>query len=223
MLAAGLGAFAVSVIVRQVVTGVGARRRAHGEGLPVALGRMVAGNPRLYGGLIVHLGVVLVALALAASGSGTRREVRLAPNESATVEGYRLTFLGTERAETAQKTTVSVRVRVERGDRDLGVYAPAVSTFPNSTQGIGTPSVRTGLVEDLYLTLVSSPNEQGRVTLGVAVNPLVLWLWVGGGVMALGTIVAVGPGLGRRLRGRRATAPAAPAPEPSPAREEVPV
>jgi cytochrome c-type biogenesis protein CcmF len=60
--------------------------------------------------------------------------------------------------------------------------------------------VRTGFREDVYLTLVSSPNEQGRVTVGVAVNPMVLWLWVGGGVMALGTIVALSPSLRRRTR-----------------------
>ena len=34
-----------------------------------------------------------------------------------------------------------------------GTYSPAISTYPNSTEGIGTPSVHTGLVEDVYLTL----------------------------------------------------------------------
>ena len=96
---------------------------------------------------------------------------------------------------------MSARVRVERGGDDLGVYEPAVSTFPNSTQGIGTPSVRTGIREDVYLTLVSSPNARGRVTLGVAINPLILWLWIGGGVMALGTLIALAPSLRRRTEG----------------------
>ena len=58
--------------------------------------------------------------------------------------------------------------------------------------------MRTGLREDVYLTLVSSPNQQGRVTIGVAVNPMILWLWIGGGVMALGTIVALTPTSRRR-------------------------
>jgi cytochrome c-type biogenesis protein CcmF len=91
-------------------------------------------------------------------------------------------------------------VRVEHGDRDLGVYAPAISTYPNSTEGIGTPSVRTGVKEDVYLTLVSSPNGGGRITLGVRVNPMIVWLWIGGGVMALGTVLALAPRLRRRTR-----------------------
>jgi len=81
------------------------------------------------------------------------------------------------------------------------VYAPAVNIFPNSTSAIGTPSVRTGLLRDVYLTLVSSPVDGGRVTLGVAVNPMVVWLWIGGGFLAVGTTVALLPVLRRRRGG----------------------
>jgi cytochrome c-type biogenesis protein CcmF len=103
----------------------------------------------------------------------------------------------------------------------LGVYAPAISTFPNSTEGIGTPSVHTGPVEDVYLTLVSSPTNGGRITLGVRINPMILWLWIGGGVMALGTILALSPRLRRRSR---APVPAGSEAETEdPALEEVPV
>jgi cytochrome c-type biogenesis protein CcmF len=73
------------------------------------------------------------------------------------------------------------------------VYAPAISTFPNDTTGIATPSVRTGLLRDVYLTLVSSPNQTGRITLGVQVNPMVLWVWIGGLLVALGTVIALMP------------------------------
>jgi cytochrome c-type biogenesis protein CcmF len=95
---------------------------------------------------------------------------------------------------------VKALVRIERGGRDLGVYAPSVNIFPGSTNAIGTPSVRTGLREDVYLTLVSAPSGDaaGRVTLGVAVNPMVVWLWIGGGVVVLGTVVALVPGPRRR-------------------------
>jgi cytochrome c-type biogenesis protein CcmF len=201
VLAYGLGAFAAAGIVRQFVLGVQGRRRALGESGPRALGRATRSNPRLYGGLVVHLGVVIIAVALAASSvHSTNTEVRLARGADTTVGGYTLTYLGSNTVRSAQKTTISARVRVERGDRDLGVYAPAISTYPNSSEGIGTPSVRTGIKEDLYLTLVSSPKSGNRITLAVRVNPMILWLWIGGGVMALGTILALAPRLRRRAR-----------------------
>ncbi|MFO7591527.1 MAG: heme lyase CcmF/NrfE family subunit [Acidimicrobiia bacterium] len=199
VVAFGLAAFAMTGIGRQFFIGARARRAAHGEGHLAAVTRMVRGNPRLYGGLVVHLGVVLIAVALAASSAySTKREVRLQRNESATVEGYRVTFLGTTTTNSDQKRVVKARVRIERGSKDLGVYAPSVNIFPNATSAIGTPSVRTGLLRDVYLTLVSSPADGSEVTLGVAVNPMIVWLWTGGGVMALGTAIALVPGRQRR-------------------------
>ncbi len=187
--------------MRQYVIGARGRRRATGDTWPLALVRMVRGNPRLYGGLVVHVGVVIAAVAIASSSAySTKREVRLTEGQSATVRGYTLTYTGSHSERSGQKNTVSADIRVRRGGDDLGTYAPAISTFPNASQGIGTPSVRTGFREDVYLTLVSSPNQQGRVTVGVAVNPMVLWLWVGGGVMAVGTLVALSPSLRRRAR-----------------------
>jgi cytochrome c-type biogenesis protein CcmF len=220
VVAYGLGAFATAGIVRQFVLGVRGRRRALGEPRTVALGRATRSNPRLYGGLVVHFGVVLIAVVLAVSSAyGANREVRLRRGASATVSGYTLTYLGSKVDRSAQKTTISAAVRVKRGDHDLGVYAPAVSTFPNSTEGIGTPSVHTGPIEDVYLTLVSSPKDGGRITLGVRVNPMILWLWIGGGVMALGTILALAPRLRRRPRTEMG---AEPHPEPIDELEEVP-
>jgi cytochrome c-type biogenesis protein CcmF len=184
----GLAAFALSGIARQFAVGIAARRRAHDEPWWASPVRTVRGNPRLYGGLVVHIGVVLIAIALAASTTfSTRREVRLSRGESAAVGDYTVTYLGAEETRTAQNSAVKARVRITRGDSDLGVYEPAIKIFSGTTDGIGTPSVRTGILRDVYLTLISSPNERGRVTIGVAINPMVEWLWIGGGVMALGT------------------------------------
>ena len=147
MIAYGLGAFATAGIVRQFVLGVRGRRRALGEPRAVALGRATRSNPRLYGGLVVHFGVVLIAVVLAVSSAyGANREVRLRRGQSATVSGYTLTYLGSKIDRSRRRRPPSPpAVRIERGDHDLGVYAPAISTFPNSTEGIGTPSVHTGL------------------------------------------------------------------------------
>src|SRR5262249_38548435 len=103
-----------------------------------------------------------------------------------------------------------------------------ISTFPNTTDGIGTPSVHTGLREDVYLTLLSAADSQGRVTIGIRINTLILWLWIGGAVMALGTLLALAPRLRRAalpVADVAAPVPSDPeAPDPDPgAREEVPV
>jgi cytochrome c-type biogenesis protein CcmF len=220
----GLAAFALAGIVRQVAVGARARRQANAESWPTATVYAVRSNPRLYGGLIVHTGIVLIAVALVASSSySTRREVRVERGESVTVAGYEITYLGSRKTTTDQKTTVEARVRLAVDGEDLGVYTPAISSFPGRTSGIGTPDVREGLVRDVYLTLVSSPTERDRVTIGVAVNPMIVWLWIGGGVVALGTLVALLPSLRRRSRRDPVPEPTAETPRTTRSLEEVPV
>jgi cytochrome c-type biogenesis protein CcmF len=224
VLAFGLATFAIVAIVRETALAVRARRRADGTGWFASATGTVRGNPRRYGGFVVHVGVILIAVALAAAGAfGTKEEVRLRRGQSATVSGYKVTFVDIRKASTGQKTTVSADLKVEKGSRDLGTYAPAVSTFPNSQSAIGTPSVRTGLLEDVYLTIISSPNEQGRITVAIAVNSMTVWVWIGGALMALGTIVALAPTVKRRVRRPVAVDVPVAGDGPSPAPEAVKV
>jgi cytochrome c-type biogenesis protein CcmF len=146
--------------------------------------------------MVVHLGVVLIAVAFAASHAyGHSREFRLAPGQSAALSGHRVTYLGTSTIKRGNKTTVQARVRVDGGK----VYGPAVHKFPFATQAIGSPSVKSGLRDDVYLTLASPPDSAGgTAVIGVIVQPLILWLWIGGGLMAVGTVLAAWPGRRRR-------------------------
>jgi cytochrome c-type biogenesis protein CcmF len=186
LIAFGLAGFAGGAAVRQLVL---ATRRLGWRGLV----------GRTNGGMVVHLGVVLIAVAFAASSSyATQRELFLRPGESATVAGHDLTYLRlTENRSDPAKLERIAQVRVDGGQ----VYEPALQRFPNGTQEIGTPSVRTNPVDDVYLALLDAPDApDGPVRLRVIVSPLVLWLWIGGGVLALGSVLAAFPG-GRRRRG----------------------
>jgi cytochrome c-type biogenesis protein CcmF len=190
-----LGAFALTSIGRSVVIGVRARKRATSEALPIAAGRTVRTNPRLYGGLLVHAGVVVVAIALATTGGyTTKKTVELSVGQSARVRGYTVTYVGRKVDSSAQKTTIEALVHVS----GIGELAPAISTFPNAAEGIGTPSIHTTPWHDVYLTLVSSPTA-GRVTIGVQIGTMVMFLWIGGLIMALGCALALLPARKREV------------------------
>ncbi len=147
---------------------------------------------RTNGGMVVHIGVVLIAVAFAASAAyASRAEVSLTEGQSTTVGGHKVTYLGTDTrrfaASNPKAAVVTARLRVDDGR----VYVPAITQYRTQTQGIGTPSVRTGLLEDVYTTLVQAPSEPGGpATIGVLVHPLTVWLWIGAGLMGLGTMLA---------------------------------
>jgi cytochrome c-type biogenesis protein CcmF len=179
LLAFGLGGFAAGAALRQVVL---ATRRQGWRGLV----------GRTNGGMVVHLGVVLVGVALTASQSySTQRDVTLREGESAVVAGHRVELVGTSVEQTDRAEVARAEVRIDDGQ----VYEPAISQFPNAGQAIGTPSVRTGFTEDVYLSLGPGTDiEAGVVALRVIVQPMILWLWVGGGLVFGGTFLAAFPG-----------------------------
>jgi cytochrome c-type biogenesis protein CcmF len=179
MLAYGLAGFAAGSAVRQIAL---ATRRQGWRGFV----------GRANGGMVVHIGVLLVAVAFAASSSSVRQaEFTLAPGESAEFAGHMLTFERTDVVVDSNKTATKALILVD----GTGPWAPAISQFSFGSQSVGTPSVRSTPRDDVALTLLALPEgDDQSVTIRVTVQPLVVWLWIGGGVMAVGTILAAFPG-----------------------------
>ncbi len=199
-----LGGFAASANIRQLAL---AARSAHRHG--VGWWRGLTG--RANGGMIVHVGVVIVAVAFTSAMSfGHRGQVRLLPGQSATFDGHRIALQRIQTVRTPVKTATEAVLRVD----GTGHFAPAVSQYGTGTNPVGTPAVDSGLVDDVYLTVDSLPttatgalDPHGAVTVGVAVQPLVLWLWVGGVVLVAGSILAAVPSRRRRAATEPASAP----------------
>jgi len=197
----GLAGFAGAAAVRQLVL---ATRRSWREG--VGLWRGLVG--RANGGMIVHLGVILIAVAFSASQAyGHRQEFSLSPGQSARLAGHTVTYLGVHSVQHPNRLSTVADVRVDGGR----IFQPAISQYPFASQGIGTPSVRTGLRDDVYLTLDAAPaTATDPAVIGLVVQPLLMWLWVGGALVGFGTVLAAVPG-----RRRRPTAPASAAGVPA--------
>jgi len=189
VLAFCLGGFAAASNVRQLVL---AARGAHRHGVGAWRGLVGRAN----GGMVVHIGVVVIAVALAAATSlGHRAEVTLSPGETTTVDGQHITFeklvVVTSPARTATEALVLVNGH--------GPYRPAVSQYGTNTEPVGTPAIDSNILHDVYLTVDSLPSSSGGpVGIGVTVQPLVTWLWVGGAILVLGSVLAAVPGRRRR-------------------------
>lgn len=179
LVAFGLGGFAAGSAIRQIVL---ATRRQGWRGLV----------GRANGGMVVHLGVIMIGVALAASMSYMRQaEFDLADGDTARVAGHTVELVGTRTVERANRIELVADVRIDGGQ----VYEPSLNRYRQSGQTVVTPSVRTGLTNDVMLSLVRAPGEDDpTVGLRVTVQPMVLWLWVGGFVMAFGTVLAAFPG-----------------------------
>ena len=190
-----LAAFVAVILLDEVARGARSRVRGRGEDPATATWRLATRNRRRYGGYAVHLGVLVMAVAVAiSSGLAVDRTVTLAPGESARIGPYEVTHARLVVEPLADDVRVTeTRAELSYGGPQSGTLATALRDYPNSTTAIATPAVRTSLGEDLYVTLLASDPASGAVTLHLFVNPLVAWIWIGGGVVGLGSVFAIWP------------------------------
>ena len=178
-----LGGFATGAALRQLVL---ATRRQKWRGLV----------GRANGGMIVHIGVIMISVALAASNSYTRsQELTLTKGVPASFGGHTFELTGFVEESDARRTSIKVDVSVDGGKS----YRPAIHKFISMGQNVGTPSVKSSWSKDIYLTLeppVKPTSDEAKIK--VFIKPMMTWMWAGGILMAIGTVLAAFPGRRRR-------------------------
>ncbi len=194
LLALSVCVFVAATIVQEFWRGMLARHQATGEAYPLAFGSLVRRNNRRYGGYVVHLGVVLMAAAVTASSMyQVERTARLQPGEALEVGRYRLTYNGLRERQEPGVRIVEARVSVQSGRDLLGAMTPDKRFYRNFERQPATQvAIRTTAFEDLYIVLAGW-EQDGSASFLVFVNPLVVWLWLGGIVALAGTFVAMWP------------------------------
>ncbi len=130
--------------------------------------------------MVAHIGFALAAIGIAFSGSFAVREtITFDPGESAPFDGYTLTYEGPVLRDEPNRSVIGASFTLSRGTTILGTLEPRLNQYPNQVQAIPTPSVRTGLREDVYLSLVRIEADSARVTIDAFRFPLMWVLWAG--------------------------------------------
>ena len=188
-----IAGFVAGTIGLEFVRGVHVRQAVRAEALPLALVGLVARNRRRYGGYIVHFGMLLLLCGITGSSVfATQRLATLAPGESAAVGPYRVRYDGLEQTTAHGALVVGARLRVFAGARDAGGLTAARNLYLNGRDATSGVALRSTPRDDLYVTLVGWAGD-GRATLRLLVNPLVMWMWAGGLVLSAGAIIAMLP------------------------------
>jgi len=174
MIAFGLAGFAGGAALRQIAL---ATRRSGWRGLV----------GRTNGGMIVHLGVILVAVAFAASNSYLRQsEFTLEQGESVVFADMNLRFDGLEIDDRPEKIVTAALI-----DIDGETLRPAINQFVVGIT-IGTPDTAGSFTRDTQVALIALP-DSSSVVIRVTVQPLISWLWIGGVLVAVGTVFSAFP------------------------------
>jgi len=188
-------AFVVFSILYDTGLALRARRRIAGEGIIRGLVTLARRNQRRYGGFIVHLGIVLIMMGIAGSMSySIEKEATMSLNQQLQVGNYRIQFAGLSGSQQPTHFRVEGAFHVFHNGRDNGTLRPALKFFPTQQSPIGRAVHQSSLTEDIYLILSGfSQVDRNQATLKVLVRPLVIWMWIGGFVIAFGTLICISP------------------------------
>jgi cytochrome c-type biogenesis protein CcmF len=202
----GLAAFVAVINLRELVIPVRVRMQERGEGLLTAVVQSAAKARRRFGGYVVHLGIVMIAVAVAASQSFvTHTTATVKQGETFTSGGYQLKFVELTSGREPHREYVAARVEVvPRGGGEAEELRPRMNYYETMTDPVGTPEVRSTAREDLYVSLLAfsgkrqSPDGLETASFNTWVFPLVGWIWWSIPVLVAGTLIALWPS--RRAR-----------------------
>ncbi len=190
----GLAAFVLTANLGELARGIRAHARGTGVSILTAIPAAVGRNHRLFGGLVVHAGIAIVAIAITTSTAFAHQtEVTLARGEQTSFQGYKLRYEGLRTLPQPQRIVEVAMVSVSTQGRSLGNLTPSLNSYPSATDPIGTPSIRYGVFRDLYSSLIGFTGSGDEATFRFFLNPGVTWVWAGGALGALGGLAAAWP------------------------------
>ncbi len=187
--------FVFAGIVQEYVRGVAARRHATGESLGRALVNLFSRNGRRYGGYLVHIGILLIAMAIIGNEFyQSEGQANLAAGKSITVANYTLTYRGLDSQPGPNYTDYVATMDLTRNGQPAGqIFPKKVIYTKNQDQPMTEVGLRPGALEDVYVVLAGFDGMGTSASFKVFINPLMTWMWAGCLVLLLGTLVSLWP------------------------------
>jgi cytochrome c-type biogenesis protein CcmF len=184
-----------------------------------AVAQLTMRNTRRYGGYIVHFGIVLIFIGISGTAFNQDKQAELPPGAQMTIGPYRLTHQTFDTTDLANYKSERATLAVDRGGKQIIMLYPEKRFYPSNQESGTMVAIYSTLKEDLYVVYAGHSPETNQPVIHAYLNPLVKWIWLGGAVMVLGTLLAMVPNRQPVLALRTAVEPsrAGPALSPSPA------
>jgi len=190
-------ALVILVTIYEYMRGAYARQKGQGENIFTALWTLTGRNRRRYGGYIIHLSMMLMAIGIIGIESfQVETQGRISVGESLKLSDYTVTYRELASWDDQPRGVNYTRAVVDiyRNGIYLGQLHPRRDYFYDSQQAMTIPGERATLRDDLYVLLIDwEPASTTGATFKIFVNPLVNWLWLGSFIFLAGILIAAWP------------------------------
>jgi len=193
-----LVALVILVTLYEYGRGALARQRSQGENILTAFWNLTGRNRRRYGGYIIHLSMMLMAIGiLGIEIFQVETQGTIAVGDSLELSGYTIKYKEVASWDNPGAGVNYTRAVVEVYDANgnlLGNLHPRKDFYFDSGQPMTIPGQLASMKDEVYVLLVDwEPINQAGTTFKIFVNPLVNWLWLGSLLFIFGVIIAAWP------------------------------
>ncbi|MDG2308339.1 MAG: heme lyase CcmF/NrfE family subunit [Candidatus Binatia bacterium] len=209
IVAFSIASFALATVSIEFWKGMRVRQAMMGEAPWTALSRLIGKNHRRYGGYIVHVAMVMVFIGIVASSVfKIEKQIGLEIGQSVEVGGYEVRFDGVEDESSEHVEIRKARLAVFDDGEQLGFVFPEKRFYKKPQQPTTEVAIWSTLGGDLYTVLGTYDAETKVGVFQIFLNPMISWMWIGGFVLFLGTIVCMWPSYAERTAEATSRVPA---------------
>ncbi len=188
-----LSVFVAATLMAEFYRGARVIRQKSQLGWVPSLVHLTRRNTRRYGGYIIHFGMVLMFLGFAGSAFKEEKQVEMAVGSAMEIRGFKLVCADIEQVDNANYAAGRAVIEVYQEGKLVDRLYPERRFYKASRQPTTEVAIRQRLNQDLYVVFSGMADNGRDIVLQAFVNPLVMWVWLGGFVVVLGTLTALLP------------------------------
>ena len=195
-----LSVFVLTTIVTEFAKGIRSRITVQKENALIAFWQLLRKNRSRYGGYIVHVGIVFMFIGFTGHAFDTEKEFGIKTSESESLSGYTFTLYKIREEERPNHYAyiADIIVEDENGKEIVKLHPEKRIYFhrnpdPERRQPHSELDIYSTMKQDIYSIFNSVDLENGVAYIKIMINPLVNWVWFGGFIFVMGTVVALWP------------------------------
>lgn len=160
----------------------------------ISLFRALYMDRKKYGGYIVHIGILCIFIGITASGFRDKKTFEIEMNgEGIDIGGYRLKYKEIEDDYTYSDTkfTLKLNLYLNKGDKVVDILKPSMEIFRGWEEAYARGAVYSTFAKEVQVKWRKYDTSTGSVTVDVYICPYIKFIWLGGGIVMIGTLITL--------------------------------